>query len=198
MPIPGVTIRHTIGDIDGLWLLQIGEPVGVGFLRAVVETYVVTSGERTPQPEPDGRAENRAVVTEGVVFSVFAVGIRPRRQGGDEIGVDGPPDGCGSQSVGHGRYYDGLQARGQEIVHHGFGAAAPKGFDDFDAVRSELLFPVFANVVQEDVAEDEVRYTLCFEMRDGLRHSCLIILHIAFGREINRMEGNADACGLCL
>ena len=88
MPIPGVTIRHTIGsvgDIDGLWLLQIGEPVGVGFLRAVVETYVVTSGERTPQPEPDGRAENRAVVTEGVVFSVFAVGIRPRRQGGDEI-----------------------------------------------------------------------------------------------------------------
>ena len=45
------------------------------------------------------------------------------------------------------------------IVHHGFGAAAPKGFDDFDTVRSELLFPVFANVVQEDVAEDEVRYT---------------------------------------
>ena len=76
----------------------------------VVEPYVVTSGEGTPQPEPDGRAENRAVVTEGVVFSVFAVGIRPRRQGGDEIGVDGPPDGCGSQSVGHGRYYDGLQA----------------------------------------------------------------------------------------
>ena len=113
VPIPGTTIRHTIGsvgDIDGLWLLQIGEPVGVGFLRAVVETYVVTSGEGTPQPEPDGRAENRAVVTEGVVFSVFVVGIRPRRQGGDEIGVDGPPDGCGSQSVGHGRYYDGLQA----------------------------------------------------------------------------------------
>ena len=76
MPIPGTTIRHTIGsvgDIDGLWLLQIGEPVGVGFLRAVVEPYVVTSGEGTPQPEPDGRAENRAVVTEGVVFSVFAV-----------------------------------------------------------------------------------------------------------------------------
>ena len=72
-------------------------------------------------------------------------------------------------------------------MHHGFGAAAPKGFDDFDAVRSELLFPVFANVVQEDVSEDEVRYTLCFEMRDGLRHSCLIILHIAFGREIDRM-----------
>ena len=58
--------------------------------------------------------------------------------------------------------------------------------------------PVVAKVVQEDVSEDEVRYTLCFEMRDGLRHSCLIILHIAFGREIDRMEGNADACGLCL
>ena len=34
---------------SGLWLLQIGEPVGVGFLRAVVEPYVVTSGEGTPQ-----------------------------------------------------------------------------------------------------------------------------------------------------
>ena len=132
-------------------------------------------------------------------YSPFSpLGSVPAGREGDEIGVDGPPDGCGSQSVGHGRYYDGLQARGQEVVHHSFGAAAPKGFDDFDTVRSELLFPVFANVVQEDVAEDEVRYTSCFEMRDGLRHSCLIILHIAFGREIDRMEGNADACGLCL
>ena len=58
VPIPGTTIRHTIGsvgDIDGLWLLQIGEPVGVGFLRAVVEPYVVTSGEGTPSKE--GRSE---------------------------------------------------------------------------------------------------------------------------------------------
>ena len=38
-------------------------------------------------------------------------------------------------------------------MHHGFGAAAPKGFDDFDAVRSELLFPVFANVVVTTMAD---------------------------------------------
>lgn len=133
--------REVSADIDGLWLLQIGEPVGVGFLRAVVEPYVVTSGEGTPQPEPDGRAENRAVVTEGVVFSVFAVGIRPRRQGGDEIGVDGPPDGCGlpvRRPWSLLRRFAGLRP---EIVHHGFGAAAPKGFDDFDAVPERAAVP---------------------------------------------------------
>ena len=65
-------------------------------------------------------------------------------------------------------------------------------------MRRKLLFAVFPHVVQEDVAENEMRHTLGLELLHGTGHRFCIILHIAFGRQVGYTERNADAFGLRL
>ena len=62
----------------------------------------------------------------------------------------------------------------------------------------ELLFAVFAYVVEENIPEDESGHALCLEMLHSPGHGGAVILHIAFGRQIHDVKGEADAFGLHL
>lgn len=62
----------------------------------------------------------------------------------------------------------------------------------------ELLLPVFAHIVQENIPEDETGHALRLEMLHGPGHGDVVILHIAFGRQVYDIKRNADAFGLHL
>jgi len=133
-----------------------------------------------------------------MIFAVFSIGIDSGRQRGYEAAVDLPAYGVGAESVGHRGYDDRPKSRYEEIVHHLFRRFSPKRFHDFDSVRRELLLPVFAHIVQENIPEDETGHALRLEMLHGPGHGDVVILHIAFGRQVYDIKRNADAFGLHL
>ena len=149
------------------------------------------------EPEKAYKLTEAAALLKEITFTKFdasvdvdvRLGVDPRKANQMVRGVVTLPHGTGKQVRVLVLCTPEKEAEAQAAGADYVGSVSYTHLDVYKRqVRSELLFPVFANVVQEDVSEDEVRYTLCFEMRDGLRHSCLIILHIAFGREIDRME----------
>ena len=108
------------------------------------------------------------------------------------------PYGGTPQSVVHRRHDHRFQPRREEIRHHLLRRFSPERFDDFDAERRELPLPVRAHVVQENIAEDEVRHAPRPEMRHGTRHRRSVIRHIAVRSQIEAVQRNPDPFGLRL
>ena len=52
--------------------------------------------------------------------------------------------------------------------------------------------------MQENIPEDETGHALRLEMLHGPGHGDVVILHIAFGRQVYDIKRNADAFGLHL
>ena len=77
-------------------------------------------------------------------------------------------------------------------------APSPSAIVVTTTVRRELLLPVFAHIVQENIPEDETGHALRLEMLHGPGHGDVVILHIAFGRQVYDIKRNADAFGLHL
>ena len=129
--------------------------------------------------------KNRAVEDEGVELTVFAAGIRVRRQIEEERFVQIAAGERGIEDLGIDTDGDGAKSIGVEFADEIARVALPDGEEGGHADAREVLFAIGAEVFEENVAESDFLNTV-FEVKTKS------FFHARFVNGIDALWRNAD------
>src|SRR5262249_38329152 len=133
----------------------------------------------------NGPAEDGTVKNKGMKFAVFAAGVGARRKIAEKRSVKFAPGETGIENFGINAGGDGAEMLCLEEADEFARVALPDGKEGGHTYAREILFPVGAEVFEENVAESDLANALVVEDAEGM-------LHARFIDGIHALRGNAN------
>lgn len=122
----------------------------------------------------DWSRKHRAGTDKSVKFSIFATRIHRGRQVGQELRIESAACETGIEFLRIDARNIGAEAISNHFAREKLGIAASKReYRDHVAFR-EIFFTILADILQEKIAEDDVRHTFSASLRQGSSHGVLV------------------------